>query len=426
MEKRTLGLAAKKIFLTRTFKHSSITLVSTAVNAILGAIFYFLLARFLGATEFGKFSLFITSITLLTGIIDLGTDQGIIRFVPKYKSDPSTQNKLLKLSLAIKLITGSTVFLLILVFSGSLASAVFDRPELSSLVTLIGLGVLTQILFSFSTSLSQSLEKYILWGGLFVGTNLLRLLVVVGLFSISTLDAYSVSILYLTMPFIGFLISFIFFDKSFLKTRGSIAYLPELFKFNKWITAFVVVSTIGSRLEIYFSARYLSLSAIGVYSLAQQVSQILPQLTVAIGAVTTPKFASFLTKEKNMSYTLKSTLFTSVLALLSAITLVIFGQFVFTFAGEDFSGAFWPFIILLISMAIFFATSPIRDSIIYYFSRPQFFFWTGIAHAILVSILSIILIPQYFILGTSFVVLVGQIFVALASVWYFFRLSKNA
>lgn len=415
----------KEIFLTSTFRHSSITLVSTALNGVLGAVFYFLLARFLGSSEFGVFTILTTSIALLTGIIDLGSDQGIVRFIPKYKDNPEIQNKLIKLSLAIKFISGLTVFFLIFIFSGGISSFVLGKPELTSIVVLIGLGVLTHILFSFSTSLSQALEKYFLWGGLFIGTNLLRLLMVLLLFNFRSLNVYSAGILYLTLPLLGFLFSFIFLDKRFIFSKGIFSQLPELFNFNKWVAAFVVVATIGSRLEIYFTARYLSLSALGVYGLVQQVAQILPQLTGAIGAVTSPKFASLNSNQKNLAYTMKSVLFTSVLAIISSIILVTLGQFVFRFAGQDFDGALIPFIVLLISMAIFFSTSPVRDSIIYYFSKPKFFFYMGIAHAGLVSVFSMILIPKYSILGTSLVVLIGQIFIALTSVWYFFRLSKE-
>lgn len=415
----------KEIFLTRTFRHSSITLISTAINGVLGALFYFLLARFLGSSDFGVFTILTTSIALLTGIIDLGSDQGIIRFVPKYKDDLEVQNKLIKLSLGIKFISGLVVFFLIFIFSGSISALVLGKPELSSIVVLIGLGVLTQILFSFSTSLSQALEKYFLWGGLFIGTNLIRLLIVLLLFKFQSLNAYSAGVLYLILPLFGFFFSFIFLNKKFLFSKGIISYLPELFSFNKWVTAFVIVATVGSRLEVYFTARYLSLSALGVYGLATQVSQILPQLTGAIGAVTSPKFASLNTKEKNLVYTMKSVLLTSFLAIISSIILVMLGQFVFKFAGADFEGSLVPFIVLLVSMAIFFSTSPIRDSIIYYSSKPKFFFFTGIAHMVLISILSMYLIPKYSILGTSLVVLFGQIFIALTSIWYFFRLSKN-
>ncbi len=425
MEKKDVGSVAREIFLTRTFRHSSITLVSTAINGVLGAVFYFLLARFLGSSEFGVFTILTTSIALLTGIIDLGSDQGIVRFIPKYKDSPEIQNKLIKLSLGIKFLSGLTVFFLVFIFSGSISSLVLGKPELTSIVVLIGLGVLTQILFSFSTSLSQALEKYFLWGGLFIGTNLIRLLMVLLLFRFQSLNAYSAGVLYLILPLLGFFFSFMFLNKRFLFAKGSLAYLPELFHFNKWITAFVLVATVGSRLEVYFTARYLNLSSLGVYGLAAQVSQILPQLTGAIGAVTSPKFASLNTKEKNLTYTMKSVLLTSVLAIISSIILVILGQFVFKFAGEKFNSAFVPFVVLLISMAIFFSTSPIRDSIIYYSSKPQFFFYIGISHAVLISLLSMVLIPKYSILGTSLVVLMGQIFIAITSTWYFFKLSKN-
>jgi O-antigen/teichoic acid export membrane protein len=415
----------KKIFLTATVRHSSITLVSTVINGILGAAFYFLLAKFLGSSDFGIFTVFTASIALVTGIIDLGSDQGIIRFIPKYAAKPDIQKKLIKLSLGVKLVSGLIVVFLAMAFSGKISILIFGKPELSLIIILIGLGVLTQILFSFSTSLSQAFEKYILWGGLFVGTNLIRLIILLVLFQFQSLNVYSVGAFYLLLPFIGFMFSFAFLDKTFLKARDTLSYLPELFTFNKWVTAFVIIATIGSRLEIYFTARYLSLSSLGIYGLAQQVAQILPQLTSAIGAVTSPKFASLNTPEKNINYTAKSVGFSSILAIGSSFLLALIAKVVFNFAGQDFNLAFLPCLVLLLAMVIFFVTAPIRDSIIYYSSKPKFFFFVGLVHAALVSILSMLLIPKFDILGTSLVVLFGQVFIAIISIWYFLKVTKK-
>jgi teichuronic acid exporter len=402
-----------------------ITSVSTLINGALGALFYFFLARLLGSWGFGVFTVAATSIALLSGIVDLGSDQGIIRFIPKYKNNPETQSRFIKLALKIKILSSTLTAILLILFSKQVSFFLLNQPELVAIVPLIGLGVITQILLSFSTSLSQALERFFLWGGLLVGTNLLRLILLFVLFWQGSLTGVSSLVLYISLPFLGFIASFAFLNRDFLKVKEEFALTRELFNFNKWVFAFVVVAAISSRLDIYFTTRFISLTAVGVYGLAMQIVSILPQLTGAIGAVTSPKFASFTSHELNRSYTIKATTLTTVIAILSAAILIPLSKIVIGFSGIQFEGAFAPFLISLFAMVIFLASSPIRDSIIYYFGKPQFFFWMGLGHAALVTIGSFWLIPRFSIVGSSLVVLIGQVFILTTSVGYWFSQKKN-
>ncbi len=414
-----------EIIKTATFRQSLVTTSSTLINGVLGALFYFFLARFLGSHDFGVFTVAVASIALVSGIVDFGSDQGIVRFVPKYRNDAIVQARFIKLALKIKIISGLLTGVLLLIFSQYVSSYLLRQPELLRIIPLIGIGVLAQLLFSFSTSLSQAQERFFLWGGLFVGTNLVRLILLFALFGIGNLNSISSVVLYTALPLIGFIASFIFLNRDFLAAKGELSLLKEFFGFNRWVFAFVVVAAVGSRLDIYFSARFLSLTAVGVYGLALQVASILPQLTSAIGAVTSPKFASFTSQKLNRTYTLKAVALTALVAFVSSLILVPLSKIVIGFSGKSFEGAFIPFVILLSGMAIFLASSPIRDSIIYYFGKPQFFFWQGLAHTTLVIISSLWLIPKFSIVGSSLVVLIGQVFILLSSVWYWTAQKKN-
>lgn len=419
-------VSPREILSTKSFRQSTITIVATIVNGGLGAVFYFLLARLLGASEFGVFSLVTTTIALLAGIVDLGTDQGIVRFIPKYREEPDTQNKLIKLALEMKLFSGLLLFILVIVLAHPIAHYAFAKDQFAFIMPLIGIGVITQILFSFSTSLSQSLERYFLWSGLFIGTNFIRLIAIIAIYYFGFLTAYSSSVIYILLPLFGFITSFLFFNGKFLFSKGEFGYIKDIFKFNRWVLGFVIIATIGSRLDTYFTARFLTLASVGIYSLAGQVVSIFSQLTSAISAVTSPKFSSFDTRVKNITYVNKATLMTSASALAAGIALVIFAPFIFSLAGHEYTSAFIPLVYLILALGIFLSTSPVRDSILYYFGKPQFFFWQGIIHIVIVSVSSFYLIPRMQITGTAIVVLIGQIFIAVSSVWYYiFKIKTN-
>ena len=92
------------IFATSTLRQSAITFSGTVINGALGALFYILVARFLGPISFGLFSVAISVLTLIGDIGDLGTNTGLVRFVGKYlRRNPNKAKKFLKLGLEVKI-----------------------------------------------------------------------------------------------------------------------------------------------------------------------------------------------------------------------------------------------------------------------------------------------------------------------------------
>lgn len=415
----------KSILATATLRQSTLTSVSTAINGGLGAVFYFLLAMVLGATDYGFFTLFTTSVATLIGVVDLGCDQALVRFVPKYRHEPLVQNQIIKLILSIKIFSGIIVFLVLTLFANLISDKVFLKPEFASVLPIVGLGVISQLLFSFVTTLSQAKEKFVLWGGLFIGTNALRLLVLLVLSQGSVVTALPMIVLYISTPFVGFVLGGLFLDKGFLRSKQIFSQITKIFGFNLWVVAFVAVSTVSSRVDVFLTGRLLPEASLGVYGLALQISSVLPQLTSALGAVTAPKFASFTRGKQNEVYTGKASLLAAFLGIVGGVILVPLAIYLFQTSGAEYAKGFVPFIVLLSAMIIFIITSPVRDSIIYYFGKPQFFFWMGLGHLAVVYFLSTLLIPSYEILGSSLVVLLGQVFIVVTSLSYYWYLNRS-
>ena len=95
----------KSIFATATFRQSGITFTGTLINGVLGAVFYILVARFLGPASYGLLAVTITVLTLVADIGDLGTDTGLVRFVGKFiNTDKLKAYRFLKLGLKVKLL----------------------------------------------------------------------------------------------------------------------------------------------------------------------------------------------------------------------------------------------------------------------------------------------------------------------------------
>lgn len=415
----------RKLVRSATAKRSLLTSVSTLITGGLGAVFYFVLARLLGSQQYGGLALAVTTATLISDVMNLGTDQSLVKFIPHYRTDSQKKQRIMKLVLEIKTISGIIVMLVMVIFARGIADSLLRQPHLAGLLPLVGVGVLAQLWFSFSVSLSQAEEKFWWWSGLFVLSNLARLAVVAGLFFWGGLTQYSAATAYFLIPLAAFALFWLFGDTSFIKVRGENQVAGELWHFNKWVTAFLIIAATGSRLDTFITARLMDLSSVGLYALATQIVTILPQLTSAIGTVTSPRFASFVSLEENIGYTKKAVGLVAATALAAGTALVPIGWLVFKFSADRYLAAVPAFLVLIMAMVVFLLSSPLRDSLLYYFGKSQFFVWQGLGHIMVVVATSYSLIPRFGIVGSAGTVLLGQVFIAATSLWYYLFLVRH-
>lgn len=417
------SLNQSKFFHTSTFKQSFITTGSTVVNGALGAVFYLLLARILFPADYGSFSTVVASVTLLSSVFDWGTNQGLVKFLRR-SSSSSDRAYIITLSLGVKLISGLALSLLFAAAAPLIAIHLFHHPELTDGLRFVGLGVLASVLFSFTHSLAQALDKFWLWGGLFITTNLFRLGCLVVLWLIGQTSSQAAIAIYTLVPLLGFFLG-LFILRPRLSFRVSPRLTADFFQFNKWVTASIIVSAVGSRIDTLLTARLLDLSLVGIYSLSTQMIFILPQISTALGAVAAPKFSSFTTASQNLTYVKKALLLSTALALAVSLGLVPVALLIIRFVGAGYQASFTPFLILLLAMVVFLSTTPIRDSIMYYYSRPNFFFYQGLVLIFLTITFSLLLIPTLKVLGSSLVILFSQVTLAALNTGFFFWISKH-
>lgn len=417
----------KKIFTTATWKQSQITVMGTFINGVLGAVFYILMARFLGPSDFGLLTVSIVTLTLIADIADLGTNTGLVRFVSSHlHSNSEKAFKFLKLGLEIKLAIWLVVLIIGFYLSPYIANFIFKKHELLVSLRLVMLGVGGALFFTFTTSVLQSFQKYFLWSSVNILTNLLRLILITFLFLNQELNLTSGLVSYILLPFLGFSLSLLLIpSKQIFTARNELSVARQFFRFNSYVAVFTIIAAISSRLDTFLNTRLLTTEDIGIYGAANQLTQIIPQIVGALGVVAAPKFARFQSKFEMFSYFKKFQLM--VFGLSSLIILVIPLSFyaIPLLYGEVYSRSIMPFIILLLAMTVFLISVPLHNCIIFYYGRSDIFVWVSIVHLLIIGFLGFFMITNYGVIGTSITVLVGMItnFV-LPLVWFLFKLHR--
>lgn len=414
----------QQVLNTHTFRQSAITSASTFLSAALGAVFYLVLARALGASNYGLFSLSLSTVVLLVTVADVGMGQALVRFVGQNRGSDAYL-PYASLALRTKLITGSICWLVLWLFAKPIAIMLFRQPGLQPLLPTVGFGVFSYLLISFSVSTSQALQKFFVWGGLQVGPNLFRLLLLGLLFLTHFVNPLTSLVIFSVASTVGFAASWFWLDRRIIMTPFSLTHFNKFWNFSKWTAAFMVLSSIVSRLDVLLSGRYLGLSSVGVYSLAATMVSFLPQISSSIGAVTSAKFAGFKNQFQAITYLKKATLFTSGVGLAVAVAMVPVAVLVIRFAGSGFATAFTPFLILLLSLMVFMAGNPLRDYLLYFLHRPRFFFWANLVQGAALIIMIRLLAPSLGIAGTALSVLGSHIVLALVCLRYFFQTTSK-
>ena len=412
---------------TNTFKQSGLTLLFTVVNGLLGLVFYIYLARILGPSDFGLFSLSIVVLAVVADIGNMGINTGIVNFVSKYLDlDPKRSLQFLKLGLFSKLAISVVVILLGYLLSPFISSNLFSKPVLMLPLRLVFIGVGTTWLFSFTTSYYQAMQKFFSWGTIQVFTNLIRLSLIIFFGVSSELNLILALIIYIIAPLIGFIIGFINISIEFFREKIDQSVKSEFFSYNKWVAVFSGVSALSSRSDTFVLGRLVTAEGIGLYSAANQMVQVIPQLIGAIGTVVAPKYSSFGDLNKMLAYFKKLQIMVVGIALIILLSTPLVRLIMIYFLGAEYSSSFSIFILLLLAMLIFLVSVPLHNAIIYYFSYPKLFSYLSVLNLIIVFPLAYFLTFRFGVFATPYAVICGNLVnFVIPYIWFTKRIRKN-
>jgi O-antigen/teichoic acid export membrane protein len=274
-------------------------------------------------------------------------------------------------------------------------------------IAFIGVGSI--LLFSFTTHSLQALQKFVSWSAIQVGTNLVRLLIIVIFYYMGSISVANTLGAYIIMPFLGFVFGLFILPSSFIKVTNENKVSKDFFNYNKWVAAFTLVAAIGSRLDTFITARLLSAAQLGIYAAANQLVQIVPQIVVAIGTVIAPKMASMTKIDDLVAYIKKTQVMVIVLSFMGVLAIPFVIYLIPILFGSEYLGSIPVFVVLLFGMLIFLISVPVHNAIFYYFSYPKLFLWLSLVHISIISVGGWFAISTYGVIGAAVVVLLGQV-----------------
>jgi len=386
-------------------KNAAITVSIRVFGAILIFILQIVLARMLGAHEYGIYAFVISWISVIGLVCTLGFDTSLTRYIPEYIQKKQWKNLCGVINFSFRACLIFSAVITILVLFIIIINNKFD----SYIAFLYALPLITLItLTNIRISSLRSFKMYV--AAIFPETILkpVIILVLVSLYYFlnKNISSYNVIVFQLISAGITFTIGMYFFKrtiKKFPKCKQ-----PE-YQPRHWLISSLPMLLITSSAYIISQTDIIMLGILGnmeqsgIYSAVSRVSEIAIFFMAAINFVASPLISESYHNndtEKLNAIIWKSTKISFLLAATSFVIFVMFGNNLLGIFGGDFSVGYYALMILTVGHLANTATGPV--GVILSLTGNQFYAAKIMGISALVNIfLNYILIPKYGLLGAA-------------------------
>lgn len=409
-------------------KGGSIVFIGLVFARAFSYLFRIVVARFLGSSVYGLYSLGLAVFSVLVAVSLMGVDSGIQRFIPYYSGKREDRVRgILKSGLRISMPVGLVFSFILVVFSPQLSVILFNNPSMSLVLRVFGLLIPFKIFSDNLKSVVIGLKKikYDVYSSKFlnIGSKFLLtiLLIFMGLEILGVLAAFFIATIIGLIALIYFLVfklHYFDFDKSSFSVKKMFLYSWPL------VIATIFMQVIGWT-DVLMMGYFLSESQVGIYNAALPTAMILPFFLIGINRIIFPVFSELYGK-KNLSELRRVYQVTTkwVFALTIPFFLVMFlfpRQLLLTLFGSEYLPA--AFSLSILALAYFYhASMGAVGGLLKTIGKTKVFaLVTGVSATVNIA-LNWLLIPVYGIVGGA--VATGAAIFLYNTLWLFFVYKK--
>jgi len=288
MKELNLTRRARSVIRTATIKDTGIVFAGNTISSVLGAVFYFLLARVAGPAQFGVFAAVTAVATTAVDLFDVGINAAVIN----YASRIETRSVSLRAAFLRK-VWISLIVTLIIILAAPFISGLLGQPVLTGAIRWAAILVPTKALFSFVRAGLQAAKLFFLDAVMDILSSVLRLgLFVVFIFGFSFESVWAAILSW----GIGLFLPAAIASKKIWRMMGKSGnniIAPGFTSYQSYMTAAFAVSAISGRLDVFFLTRLTSLETVGWYQAAFRLFMPVQQLSSSLSRVLAPRFAGF-------------------------------------------------------------------------------------------------------------------------------------
>lgn len=361
----------------------------TLLNALLGLLFYVLAARYLGVNSFGVFSFFLGVAVLGAELGNLGFGQALVRF------GHGREFRAVFSVCFMQAAAVSVVLMALAILAGvfTLTNFVFSAFAASSL-----------LFVSVHTQSFLAREEFYRYAGTNIFGNIIRL------FLLGALKRQGfVSAEYFLLAFAGanFSAALLAFAVISLKENrlpfdftGFVSSFRKIADYGGWLGASFGAAALAGKIDIPLIYSLAGAEAVGIYSAAQKLVSVIPQIAASLEGVFAPKFS----KKENFAQNFREYLIISLVFGLSLLILLFFSAPILTLIfGPKYKDSVKIFNLLILGLVFLVISGPFATKVLYFYSKSKYHFFNSLVQLFLTLTLLFIFVPKYQEVGAAIV-----------------------
>jgi len=278
---------------------SLVLMVGQVVTTLISAVTVIWMARFLGSTAYGQFTIALFPVSFALLFQDLGMNASLTRFCAKYRYEGRSDElrSVVVTGLIFSIATSLVISGLMFLFAGPIASLYLKRPEIEPLVKAAALSVLgaggllttIQAIFVGYEMMGLSIFTQIFWS--VMRTLFSAVLLFIGLGAFGAMLAYTAS--QTVAGLFGLLLLFVFI-KFEAGSRGfDWGMLRTFLGYGLPLSMSAFLGGILNQIYNYAMVLYIATDLIGNYGAAINFGVLVSFLTVPISTALFPLYSKF-------------------------------------------------------------------------------------------------------------------------------------
>lgn len=396
-------------------------------NALINVIAVILTVRLLGPNLYGLLAIALSVTSILGELGDLGLSTAILRFVPKYLEFHTRKARsILKAAWEIKLVSGSAITVLGVLFAPALAIHFFHKPELTDLFRIAFAGAFGILLSQFTIAVLQAKRRFLQMLCVQILPNVIRLIGILVLWRFNLVSPVWILGIFIAAFYISFLLGYFWAPKRFLIHKATYGgSRRELISFTKWILIAVLFGSFYRQIDIILLGRFVNTAEVGIYAAAVQLTLPFTILTSSLQTVFFPRLTAISKKSELRKFGRKLAFYLGFVFLLCIPLAILSKDFVGNILGSAYLAA-GPIFMILFFRAVLLGFRGLVTVLLCAVDKPQIISFTdGLRFALSVLIL-IYAIPRYGLYGAAFTVLGVAILGLLVEVMFLVKNLKKS
>ncbi|SHH26768.1 flippase [Clostridium grantii] len=388
-------------------KNTSLVFVMKIFGMGLAFVFQMLMGRLLGPNYYGEYTIYITIVNIFCLFTVLGTDNSLIRTIPRISSDDRLKFTLLKKILSMVFVNSIFISILMMIFKKELCSFFNVSDERYIIVTFLIL-----ILVSLSKVIDgflQGEKKTII--STFFNTALINLFRIIFFFAFYMLNGkniISALLAYLVTEFILLVLRILYIRKYKLNqnfTKETIYDKQEYFHFIKYsISLFIImgIDIVMRSIDKIMIKAYIGYEQVGIYKAAENYLGLVAVFITPF-VVFWPMISDMYKEKQIKKINEMFSIIIKIVSLLSLpviIFMIVFSKDLLGFFGEAYVYGY-PVLFLLLIGNVFDALAGPVGALLNMTEYAKYNLINMVLLLVMNVILNFLLIPKYGVNGAA-------------------------